>query len=176
MLEIEAKLSVRAFGPLRGRLRRLGARRLRTGGEENVLFDTRGGRLRRRRSALRLREDGRTLLTFKGQPLPGRLKRREELEVEVSDARAAARILGRLGFRPAFAYRKEREEWALGPCHVCLDAVRGLGRFVEVEGPSDRRVEAAITRLGLAKAPRVSLTYVELLNRQARLRGSRRSR
>ena len=171
-METEVKLAVGDIGAVRRTLRRLGARRIRAGAESNVLFDTPDGRLNRAKSALRLRDAGAGFLTFKGCPLPGAYKRREEIEIGVSDVRRTAQLLRRIGLKPSFSYRKRREEWALGVCHVCLDTVPGLGRFVEVEGPSGRSIERALGRLGLEAADRIPHTYVDLLTRR---RAGRRS-
>ena len=56
--------------------------------QDDYLLDTPTRRLRRRRSALRVRmESGKSLLTFKGPVQPSTMKLREELETAVGDGR-----------------------------------------------------------------------------------------
>src|SRR6478735_4008514 len=69
--------------------------------EDNTVFDTPGLKLRKSATLLRLREAaGKAIVTFKGRPVAGKHKSREELEVEVSDAGTLRTIVDRLGYRP----------------------------------------------------------------------------
>src|SRR5438046_8247099 len=73
--------------------------------QEDCLLDTTNDDLRRRRSALRVRQDGgRCLLTFKGPVQPAAVKIREEIETVVCDSTLVMRILGELGFHTWFRY------------------------------------------------------------------------
>ncbi|HXD73212.1 MAG TPA: CYTH domain-containing protein, partial [Vicinamibacterales bacterium] len=66
--------------------------------QEDCLLDTTNDDLRRRRSALRVRQDGgRCILTFKGPVQPGEVKVREEIETMAGDGTLLMRILGELG-------------------------------------------------------------------------------
>jgi adenylate cyclase class 2 len=113
--------------------------------------------------ALRLRrEGGRTLLTLKERPdaEPEAVKRRHELETEVSDADAVAAILDALGYRPALVYEKRRATYQLGGTEVVLDELP-FGWFVEIEGAEIDILDAE-RRLELTSAEHVRETYPEL--------------
>lgn len=131
--------------------------------EANVLFDTPEGRLRAADSLLRVRLAGRqALLTFKGPASHGRHKMREELEVLLSDAQAAALILDRLGFQPVFRYEKYRTEYAApGEAGMaCLDETP-IGDYLELEG-SPEWIDGAAARLGFSEAGYITATYATL--------------
>src|ERR1700722_4321677 len=82
--------------------------------QTDQVFDRPGGDLRQARQLLRVRsENGRAILTFKGPPFPGRYKSREELEASTNDTGALLKILDRLGYVPAFRYKKYRTTFAL---------------------------------------------------------------
>ncbi len=158
-VESEIKVPVPDLAPVRSRLAANGASRVSELHDEmNVLFDDDDGRLASSGCALRVRRArGRGILTFKGSPaFEGAVKRREEIEIEVSDADAAERILGRLGFRPRFRYAKRREEFRCVGCLVALDETP-IGSFVEIEGdPAAIAVCAALVGLRHADAERRS--------------------
>ena len=102
--------------------------------QEDCLLDTCNDDLRRRRSALRVRQDGgRSILTFKGPVQEASIKIREEFETIVADGSVLMRILGELGFQVWFRYEKYREEFALDDCIIAIDETP-VGVFVEIEG------------------------------------------
>jgi predicted adenylyl cyclase CyaB len=149
-LEIEAKIPVdiARFESIRDRLASLGARRLSPPlEEENLLLDFPDRRLQSAGQALRIRRYGKeALLTFKGRIVHHEtLKKREEMETEITDAAAMLDIFRRLGLDVSFRYSKIREIYELpsetGSLSVCLDETP-IGGFVEIEGP-----EEAILRL-----------------------------
>jgi adenylate cyclase class 2 len=140
MQEIEIKLPVDSPDVARRRLRRLGFRAVtRRLFERNLVLDTPEQSLRRSLQLLRLRSAaGRWRLTYKNRPQKSaRHKVREEIEIEISDGPRLVRILGRLGFRPAFEYQKYRTEFRppRGPGKVLLDETP-IGDFLELEGPA----------------------------------------
>ena len=112
-------------------------------------------------------------LTYKGPLVEADSKTRSEAETEVGDEAAVREILVGVGFEPAATVEKERERYRLADCVVTLDAVTGLGEFVEVEfveavaeaGLEDARGEvfAAVEALGLDPARQVRTSYLGLL-------------
>ena len=134
-LEQEVKLPFESAEAARTAVLAIGAtplhgRRL----QEDCLLDTTNEDLRRRRSALRVRQDGgRSLLTFKGPVQPAAVKVREEIETVVGDGTVLMRILSELGFHVWFRYQKYREEFALDDCIIAIDETP-VGVFVEIEG------------------------------------------
>lgn len=173
-LEIEAKIKVDSCGPLRGRLRELGAQQQYRTLEVNQIFDTPDQQLFSRGCGLRIRTchgEGRVppaTLTFKGPQQTGPLKSREESETVVADPRAMQSILQALGYSPVITFEKSREEWELGPVKVQLDEVPRLGCYVEIEGPDAPRIEDAQRELGLSGRPIIRESYIALLIDHAR--------
>ncbi|MDZ5810155.1 class IV adenylate cyclase [Halorubrum sp. AD140] len=113
-----------------------------------------------------------TELTYKGPLLDEGSKTRAEHETAVADPEAAAGILSGLGFEPAATVEKRREFWAYDGFTVTLDAVDGLGEFVEIERAVEDegsiasvRDDAldALGRLGLDGAEQVRTSYLGLL-------------
>ena len=167
-VETEIKLRVESAARAKLLLKRAGFRlRRRRALEENTLFDTDRASLRRAGSALRIRQTrGHAILTCKGPALPGKHKSREELEIEIGDAALGAKILARLGFKPALSYRKFRSEYV---CHkpgktsagiICLDETPA-GCFLELEGPS-RWIEHTRRALGFRASDAVTASYTQL--------------
>jgi adenylate cyclase class 2 len=134
-LEREIKLRFDSADEARAKILALGAtplhgRRL----QEDALLDTDDEMLRRQRSTLRIRsEGGKSLLTYKGPPLPGALKLREELETVVADGAALLAILEALGLHVWFRYEKYREEFSADDVVIAIDETP-VGVFVEIEG------------------------------------------
>ncbi len=134
-LEREIKLRFDSADEARAKILALGAtplhgRRL----QEDALLDTEDEALRRQRSTLRVRsEGGKSILTFKGQPLPGIVKLREEHETIVADGAALLTILESLGLHIWFRYEKYREEFEADDVVMAVDETP-MGVFVELEG------------------------------------------
>ena len=170
MLEIEAKLRVDSHEPVRQRLRELSASFIGRYREENHILDRPDGSLRTAGCGLRVRAmetlEGRAApatMTYKGPRQPGPLKRRDEIEVTISDAPSCLRMLQALDFETVLVYSKLRERWALSDCRIELDEVPQLGRFVEIEGPSEPAIRAAQDSLRLSQAPHESRSYPHML-------------
>ncbi len=135
--ETEIKLRVQDAPAVQARLRSLGFAILHGRVfEANTIYDTENGELRQNSSLLRLRQVGeRTVLTWKGPPIPGPHKQRPEEETTVGSFEIMALIFGKLGFRPIFRYEKFRTEYtkenALG---VVVFDETPIGNFLEIEG------------------------------------------
>jgi adenylate cyclase class 2 len=164
--ESEVKIPVADLSPVRRALTQAGALPVsEVHLERNTLFDRPRGILARAGKALRLRRArGRAILTLKGPARwEGKIKRRQELEVEVADPDAFEAILHRLGYAPRFRYEKRREEFGFAGCVVALDETP-IGCFVEVEGPPGE-IEPAAAGLGLAIEHAVAGSYPSLYQR-----------
>ena len=117
--------------------------------------------------ALRLRQDSKGKITYKGPKIDHFTKTREEIEMDVDDLDKMAQILLRLGFRRVAKVTKKRKEFLLDGITVSLDAVEGLGDFVELEiqgedaGDGRSRIEKLRDELGLEDSERRS--YLEML-------------
>lgn len=167
-LEIEVKLLVADLAVIAQRLERLGAAltapRIY---ERNVRFDTADSALARADQLLRLRQDTRVRLTFKGaadtppSAADSSIRARFEAELEVSDFDQMALILARLGYDPVMVYEKYRTTYLIDNVEVVLDEMP-YGNFIELEGDSTEAIEAVIAQLELHSAPRYSASYVLL--------------
>ncbi len=181
--ETEIKLEVRNRSALKRRLARLKFRPVEPRRfERNTLFDFADLRLRKSRSLLRLRAvDGRTILTFKGAPLPGRrYKIRREIETNVGDGELLREIFRKLGLRECFRYEKYRTVYSRrgasrrtrGPS-LTLDETP-IGTYVELEGPQ-RWIDRTAHELGYRPRDYITRSYVALFVERSRKRGEQPS-
>ncbi len=164
-VEVEAKLLVDDLAAVEARLVALGAaRRHDRVYERNIRYEDAAGTLTPDGIVLRLRQDSRARLTYKGpaaQDTPG-LQSRYEAEVTVDDFETMDLILRQLGFRPFMVYEKYRTTYALVDTEIVLDEMP-YGQFVEVEGRSEA-IEAALDSLGLAGGRRLEQSYGQLFD------------
>jgi adenylate cyclase class 2 len=172
-IEIKLRLSSLAEGVrlLRAAGFRISKRRV---FEANTLFDTVRQRLRRAGGLLRVREAGRRkTLTYKGPGQPGKHKDREELELEIDDARRMAELLSRLGFLPVFRYEKYRTEYCREgePGVATLDETP-IGAYLELEG-APAWIDRNARRLGAEESSYITASYYALYVDYCRRRGLR---
>ena len=161
--ELEAKFVVDALEPLRSMLKSMGTLVKDSRFERNVVFDTPGRDLRARGELLRLRQTDKAVLTWKRpspEPAPAGVKAMDEVETTVGDFETAREMLHGLGYEDVLWYEKFREQWRLGECLVCLDALP-FGQFVEIEGEPSAIAKAADC-LGLDMGQAKALTYHDL--------------
>ena len=162
-LEQEAKFRIDHLDTLAERLKALGAvcTQERTY-ELNLRFDTADGRLAAAYQVLRLRQDQRSRLTFKGPADPhSAVSSRQEIEVEVGDLGTARAILEALGYRVVVCYEKYRAAYQLGSVEVSLDEMP-FGTFSEIEGPDEGSIQAAAELLSLKWEARSKLSYLAI--------------
>jgi len=169
--ETETKFRLEDRAAFEARLGKLGADRLGTESEVNLLFDDERESLRARGCALRLRttESG-ALLTFKGKTdVASGVKSRIELESAVESPGAVAGVLEALGYRPWFRYDKRRTTWRLRDARrpvVVVDETP-LGLFAEIEG-EEEAVRALAAELGIPESAFIADSYVALYLRARR--------
>jgi adenylate cyclase class 2 len=167
-METEAKVRVDRFDAVVERLEQNDAVFVDEVMETDTYYDDKCCRLLTAGCGLRLRRrEGRKgeqiLLTFKGPVRESIYKSRPEAQTAVSDLEEMTRILEGLGYRPLIVVEKTRRIWRLGECEVCLDDVAELGRFVEIEGPSETEIETALRLLNLDTLEPVRRGYARLL-------------
>ncbi|MGI6403336.1 MAG: class IV adenylate cyclase [Oscillospiraceae bacterium] len=75
----------------------------------------------------------RCYLTYKGPRQEDVCQSREEIQTGVEDPQATALLLERLGFTPLLTVKKTRRHYHSDAVTACLDAVEGLGPFLELE-------------------------------------------
>src|SRR5713226_5755231 len=195
--EREIKLRVDDLGALRRGLAKLSALVVTPRVHElNAVFDTSGFDLAKREHLLRIRKEtagasgGRTsragthaLVTFK-RPVSAagsngkgeRHKVREEIELEVSDEKALARIFEALGLNAWFRYEKFRttfrlrgsQRWAKGLL-IELDETP-IGIFLELEG-SASAIDRAARALGFETGDYILANYMALYREYCQSQG-----
>jgi adenylate cyclase class 2 len=162
--EIEIKLAVPDPKTARGLLRAAGFRvSKRRVFETNIVFDTPEMSMRRAATMLRVRQAGGVAtVTYKGPPEAGRHKSREELELEISDARAMAAIIERLGLGPVFRYEKYRTEYRQpGRSGFATLDETPLGVYLELEG-TPPWIDRTARTLGFAENDYITASYARL--------------
>ncbi|MCK5334170.1 MAG: class IV adenylate cyclase [Candidatus Aenigmarchaeota archaeon] len=158
--ETEFKIKVESFAPIRKRLLELEAKKESRVFECNALFDDSKRSLIKKDCLLRLRQDKKTKITYKGPRHSNDLKSREEIEFEVEDIAKAEVLLNRLGFKKTLIYEKTRETWRHKNVEVVLDEMP-FGTFIEIEGNSKAIVLLA-KKLGFSEKEFITKTYFEL--------------
>ena len=162
--ETEIKLAVPDVKTARGLLRAAGFRvSRRRVFETNAVFDTPEMGLRRAAAVLRVRQAGGVAtVTYKGPAEVGRHKSREELELEISDARAMGAIIERLGLGPVFRYDKYRTEYRQpGRSGIATLDETPVGVYLELEG-APTWIDRAARKLGFAEKDYITASYARL--------------
>lgn len=170
-LETEVKFFVTDLAAVRRKLLQVGATLdIPRSYEYNIRYDNAWNGLMRQGKLLRLRQDQRSRLTFKGvsdKDLTSEAKVRQEVEIEVSNFEKTATILEKVGFERRQVYEKYRETFCLMAIEVTLDELP-FGDFVELEG-DEAVIKQAANTLGLDWQRRVLDNYLALM---ARLKAS----
>jgi adenylate cyclase class 2 len=180
-IEIEAKLKVESFKGIEKRLKALDAEFLRERLHTDAYFDDSKLSLRKSDSALRLRHQligkrDQVVITFKGPRREGRFKQRQEIQFEVNDGRLAEMFLEAIGYKKTIVYQKKRRAWHYGDCEVALDELPFLGKFVEIEGPGEKKIAAVQKKLGLEDLPHIHQSYAVMMAKELRRRGRKNNR
>jgi len=164
--EIEAKFYVKDLKRLEDRLRALSARLIRPRRREtNIRFDTPGHDLHREHRVLRLRQDDRIRMTYKGPSQNERgILSRTEIEFALEDFETARRFLEALGYVKLFYYEKDRTIYELDGAHIMLDELP-IGSFIEIEGGDLTSIRAVAGRLGLKWETAIAAGYHALFER-----------
>jgi adenylate cyclase class 2 len=169
-MEIELKFKVDDHEPIRERLRELGGTCHGKVLEVNHILDDAQGSLLAAQRGLRVRAchdlAGHLISgtwTYKGPPLPGPAKQREEIETQIANPAAALGLLRALGYAEVIAFHKRRESWLLDEAHVELDELPALGLFVEIEAPDAMQVMEIKDLIGLKEQLPIAETYVTLV-------------
>ncbi len=163
-LEIEVKFYLSDMDHIRDRIIEFGGVSRGRVFETNIRFDDADNHLIEKKSLLRLRQDTKTILTFKSEPpfKDDQFKILRELEVEVSDFTTMKHILESLGFREEQVYEKWRETFMLNSTHLCLDTMP-YGDFLEIEGQKDD-IKKLASQIGLKWKKRILLNYLAIFD------------
>jgi adenylate cyclase class 2 len=192
--EREIKLRIADLQAIRWTLRKLRARVVRPRvHERNVLFDTPAHLLAKREQLLRIRTERmaaqasrqfhRCLVTFKrpkvaaaSSPKGARHKVREEIELDIPDAKSLSIVFEALGLRPWFQYEKFRTTLRLPASKAWAKRLlieideTPIGVFLELEGPA-KAIDRGAQLLGFGKSDYVSANYMDLYREYCLSRG-----
>jgi len=163
-LEIEVKFYLSDMDRIRDRIIEIGAVSRGRVFETNIRFDDSDNSLIQKKSLLRLRQDTKTILTFKSEPpfKDDQFKILRELEVEVSNFTTMKNILGSLGFREEQVYEKWRETFILNSANLCLDTMP-YGNFLEIEGQKED-IKELVSQIGFKWKKRILLNYLAIFD------------
>ena len=169
--EIEAKLKIDTFAEVTKKLKKLGAAFLREIVQRDSYLDDAKAGLTSTDRCLRLREeftgkDKKAVLAYKGAREKGKFKKRLEVQTEISDAQSVRKMLAAIGYAEVLVYEKKRQLWVYGGCEICLDELPFLGKFVEIEGNSEKRIAGVQKELGLSDLPHTKESYATLMERE----------
>ena len=131
--------------------------------------------------ALRVRESkdlitgkGEAYITYKGKKLDNVSMSRLEHETKVGNGAIIKQILESIGFKPVPPVEKVRIELRRGNISACIDDVKGLGGFLELEilvQKEEQREEAlteierTLKQLGLEMSNSITQSYLSMLEK-----------
>ena len=180
MLETEIKLPIPKEEPIEAKLLACGFASGASVREEDTYFAPSGNVPTEAGFALRIRQvtdlatgNRQSLITYKGQRQSEDAMVRRELETGLGDANTMREILLALGYQPLpVRVKKERHVLTRGPVNACVDAVAGLGRFLELEiilpdgaAPQEAlaTIDAILASLGHGREETVTTSYLKQL-------------
>lgn len=163
MLEVEVKAKI-IPEKIKEKLLQMGANFAKKEKQVDIYFRHPSRNFASRDEALRVREiDGRFFLTYKGPRVEKETKTREEIEVTVKGD--ILPLLKKLGFEPLESMEKEREIYNWNDLKVCIDGIKELGSFLEVEGErkqDKQKIFGLLSELGLSADSLIKESYLEM--------------
>jgi adenylate cyclase class 2 len=165
--ETEAKFFVHDLKKIELRLQELEAQLIRPRIHEiNLRFDNAANDLRGSLRVLRLRQDDKARLTFKGPSVEqaGGILSRREIEFIVEDFDSAREFLEALEYRVVVFYEKFRAIYRLNDTHIMLDELP-YGQFIEIEGENPEAIRKTADLLGIHWEAMVRAGYHALFER-----------
>ena len=163
--ELEVKFYLSQREEMERKLNTLGTLHAPRVHEINLRLDTPGLDLLHSGQLLRLRQDTRARLTYKGPGSEqGGARLRQELEFTVSDFDTALKLFEALGYQVMLMYEKYRTTYQLGGVEAALDEMP-TGNFLELEGPDAGSIRAAAEHLELNWERRILDSYTVLFER-----------
>jgi len=171
--EIEAKLKVESLEEVKHRLTELGAEFLQEQLQTDYHFDDANKTFQKSDRCLRLRRQladkkERFFLTYKGAKEKSSFKKRQEIEIEITDSNSTYKLLLALGYEKLLVIEKKRRIWHLDECEVALDQLPLIGNFIEIEGPDEKKIEDVQRSLGLSGLPHIRKSYAGLVTDRLR--------
>jgi len=149
--EIEVKFYVKNIQNIRLRLNQFGARITKPRiFEINYRYDTAEHSLSNESKVLRVRQDSKKWLTYKGPgEIIGGVRIRQEIEISISDIEKTQLILQALGYQVYQSYEKFRTVYILNHSQIMLDELP-FGIFIEIESSDAKSLKLCANILGLS--------------------------
>jgi adenylate cyclase class 2 len=168
--ELEVKFYLSRRKEMEAKLNSLGKLSAPRVHEVNLRLDTADLALLSTGRLLRLRQDARARVTYKGVGSEeGGVRLRQELEFTVSDFNTTLALFEALGYQVYLMYEKYRTTYRLGNVEVALDEMP-TGDFLEIEGPDSKSIRSTALQLELNWEARILDSYTVLFARtQAQL-------
>lgn len=133
--------------------------------EMNWRFDRPDRALTLAHQVLRLRQDEKVRLTYKGPAREDQpVSMRDEIEFEVNDLEAARRFLLALGYEVSIRYEKFRTTYKLEGAEIAIDEMP-FGSFTEIEAGEMDLIRVLSDKLMLKWESRILESYLSIFNR-----------
>ncbi len=167
-MEIEARIRVDDFTEIIDKILRMGAVLQKERAQNDVYYGEMGLYNKIGHSFMfRVRKEAEeAFFTYKGAKLKidGVW---EEYETEIADPGAVINMFEAAGFEKIIEVQKFRKEYKLENYSICLDAIDGLGNFMEIEQIRDdasrEGVRGLIGKIGLDEKEIVDKGYITML-------------
>lgn len=178
MIEVEVKVKVKNREQTEKEIQNLGFQKSSLLKETDTYFDS---VFREKDTALRVRtcenlqeQTKEHFLTFKGPKLDQVSMTRKELEMKIDNAETGKEILAALGYVPVVPVVKTRQLYRKDQMTLCLDEVKHLGDFMELEllVSEEKERESALEeivgvlgQLGYKKDEIIRTSYLSMLQK-----------
>ncbi|MCD6471590.1 class IV adenylate cyclase [Candidatus Aerophobetes bacterium] len=167
MVEVEVKANIEKEG-VEKRLALLGIKLIKREHQIDTYFDHSYYNFKKKDEALRVRETKNDLfLTYKGKKLDEETKTRREIEIKVEGKIYS--LLKILGFFEVEKVEKIRDFYQWNNLKICLDKVKHLGEFLEIEGKrwkDKKKIFELLKKMNIKKENLIRKSYLELLKKQ----------
>jgi len=164
MLEVEIKAKVKIEG-IERKLSTLGAKLLGEENQRDVYFSHPCRDFKKTDEALRVRKiKDEYFLTYKGPKLDQETKTREEIQIKVNGQ--IFELLKKLGFSKVKEVDKKRRIYEWDNLRICLDRVKNLGEFLEIESKlwkDKRKIFELLKKLDISTKRLIRKSYLEML-------------
>lgn len=101
---------------------------------------------------IRSRGDGSAEITWKGASTSlGVSHTRREINVPLTEPEAAKELFEAIDLVPYAHQEKDRQSFMLGDWRFDIDTYPGMPPYLEIEGPSEKSILEAMTKLGIEK-------------------------
>jgi len=170
-MEIETRAKVKDLSKIRKKLIELGAKFTRAEQQDDSYFKPKGTKMENQGPGsfiTRIRKGNKITLTVK--ELTDRSGVWREYETEVSDLEQTKRILGKLGLVNIFDINKKREHGKIDDMAICLDDIKQLGTYLEVEiitgNPKEgkKKIAGLFKKLGIKESQIEHRGYARIIS------------